>query len=369
MRFLPGPARQISQTSAMATWLFSGSAFSIVWSLGLLIAAQSRGRLRSALAPAGILFCAGVWLVSGGIFLSGSYPPLLFGFHLPTGYLIGPLVLYYARTILRSSAVLRGIDALHLLPAVAALASLVFYHTSSAEEQNIFRQGHPWFLALNAGLKVSVLIYKIVVTAMFLRTVPRDLRYLPLMILYGVIVLDLGVGVAGYLTNKKELIVASAAGLPAILYTAFLASCRWPEIIGSLRADVSRRRYEKTRLLGLDVGGVVEELRRLMEEEKAFSDEDLTLSGLARELGITPHQLSQILNERLQKSFSLFVNEYRVMEARELIAKEPQRSLLSVCHACGFNSKSSFNRAFRQICSETPQQFRQGLAILSGIEK
>ncbi len=97
--------------------------------------------------------------------------------------------------------------------------------------------------------------------------------------------------------------------------------------------------------------------------------QDLTLGGLASELGITPHQLSQILNERLEKSFSAYVNQYRVMEARELIAKEPDRSLLSVCHAAGFNSKSAFNRAFRQVCGETPQQFRHGLGILSGVEK
>ena len=70
----------------------------------------------------------------------------------------------------------------------------------------------------------------------------------------------------------------------------------------------------------------------------------------------------------MRMSFSLFVNEYRVTEARELIAKQPDRSLLSVCHAAGFNSKSAFNRAFRQVCGETPQQFRQGLGILSGVD-
>lgn len=357
----------------MATWLFSGAAFAAVWALGFLVAAHSRGHLRSALAPAGILLCAAIWMASGGTSLSGSFPAALFGFHLPTGFLIGPLVLYYARTILRSGDALRTLDVLHLLPAGLALISLLLYHGASAAEEDLMRQGSgaagAWFQALNLGLKISVLFYKIAVTIMFVRSVPRETRYLPLMVLYCAIIGDLMIGIAGYLTGTKELILASAAGLPAVLYGAFLASCRWPEIIGSLRADISRRRYEKTRLLGLNVGGVVEELRRLMEEEKAFSDEDLTLGGLASELGITPHQLSQILNERLEKSFSAYVNQYRVMEARELIAKEPDRSLLSVCHAAGFNSKSAFNRAFRQVCGETPQQFRQGLGILSDVDK
>lgn len=354
----------------MGPWLTSGAIFAFVWALGFLVAEHSAGRLRTAIAPAAVLGLGGVWLLSGGLFLSGNLPLWMYGFHLPAAFLIGPLVLYYARSILNPLP-LRGIDAMHAIPSAGAILCLMLFQSLSGEGQLSVFQGQGRlsvvFGAMNLGLKVSVLVYTAVVTVMFFRIVPRDSRYLPLLALYGAIIADLVVGIAGYAAGFRPLIAASAAGLPVILYAAFLASCRWPGMMGSLRADVSRQRYQKTRLLGMDVAGVVAELQRLMREEKAFSDEDVSLASLALELGIKPHQLSEILNERLHKSFSAYVNEYRVMEARELILKEPDRSLLSICHAAGFNSKSAFNRAFRQISGETPQEFKQSQKILSGI--
>lgn len=356
----------------MGAWLFSGAVFSLVWALGFLVSEHSAGRLRTAIAPAAILACAGIWLFAGGNSLSGSMQGMLFGFHLPSGFLIGPLVLYYARSMLNPGG-LRRLDILHALASLSAAACLLIYHTSSEQMQAAAVQGQSTlgvlFLIMNVGLKISVLLYTAVVTVMFVRIVPRESRYLPLLFLYCAIIADLVLGIAGYVFHLRGLILASAAGLPLILYAAFLAACRWPGMMGSLRADVSRQRYQKTRLLGLDVAGVVHELERLMQEEKAFSDEDLTLASLASELEIKPHQLSQILNERLQKSFSAYVNHYRVLEARALILKEPDRSLLSICHAAGFNSKSAFNRAFRQASGETPQQFKQSQKILSGIAR
>ena len=64
-------------------------------------------------------------------------------------------------------------------------------------------------------------------------------------------------------------------------------------------------------------------LREIMEVEKAFADEELSLKDLAGDLGISPHQLSQILNERIRKNFSTFVNEYRIDEAKKLLVEEP----------------------------------------------
>ena len=73
-----------------------------------------------------------------------------------------------------------------------------------------------------------------------------------------------------------------------------------------------------------------------MNDEKIFADEELTLPSLADELGISAHQLSEILNREIKKNFNTFINEYRVKEAKELLVDEPGRSILSVGIAAGF---------------------------------
>lgn len=216
----------------MATWLFSGAVFACVWGLGFLVAMHSRGRLREALAPAGILLASGIWLGSGAVFLSGNGLPALFGIHLPAGFLIGPLVLLYARFILRSQEGLRMSDALHAVPSLAAVFCLTWYHVSSPEDQAAAMQMQgsegALFALLNAGLKVSVLGYTAVVPAWFFRLIPREPRYLPLLFLYGAVIADLLIGIAGFASGHKALILASAAGLPPILYGSFLAACSPP---------------------------------------------------------------------------------------------------------------------------------------------
>jgi len=105
-----------------------------------------------------------------------------------------------------------------------------------------------------------------------------------------------------------------------------------------------------------------------MEVEKAFADEELSLKDLAGDLGISPHQLSQILNERIRKNFSTFVNEYRIDEAKKLLVEEPDRSILSVGIAAGFNSNTTFITAFSKHVGVSPGQYRKHNLNSSGGE-
>ncbi|MGE0441166.1 MAG: helix-turn-helix domain-containing protein [Gemmatimonadales bacterium] len=97
----------------------------------------------------------------------------------------------------------------------------------------------------------------------------------------------------------------------------------------------------------------------VMEERRPYLDPELTLDGLASQVGLPPNHLSQILNEAAGQHFYDFVNRYRVERAKVLLA-EPDggdRTLLSVAHEAGFNSKASFNRAFKRFTNQTPSQF------------
>ena len=102
-----------------------------------------------------------------------------------------------------------------------------------------------------------------------------------------------------------------------------------------------------------------------MIEEKLYCDEDLSLKGLSDQIYITPHQLSEILNERLGINFSRYINEFRVNEAIVMMKDEPERNLLSIGFAVGFNSKSAFYNACLKkefaVIAETRDSHPKGL--------
>lgn len=101
------------------------------------------------------------------------------------------------------------------------------------------------------------------------------------------------------------------------------------------------------------------ELLAFMEAEKPYLDAGLSLRKLAAQLGLSPNQLSWVINEGLGKNFNGLVNHYRVEEFKT-IARDPNRSNLTIvglAYECGFNSKTVFNTYFKQHTGLTPSEF------------
>jgi len=71
-------------------------------------------------------------------------------------------------------------------------------------------------------------------------------------------------------------------------------------------------------------------------------DSELNLKGLADRLSLTPHQLSEYLNERVKQDFRSFINSFRVEAAKRILIEEPEKSILTICYDVGFGSKSTF---------------------------
>lgn len=102
-------------------------------------------------------------------------------------------------------------------------------------------------------------------------------------------------------------------------------------------------------------------LHAFMEEEKPHLDPTLRLPDLAAKLGLTAHQLSQVVNEGFGVNFSEFINGLRIEEAKRLLADPRCREykLLTVAYEAGFRSKATFNQAFKKITGTTPSRFRE----------
>jgi AraC-like DNA-binding protein len=101
------------------------------------------------------------------------------------------------------------------------------------------------------------------------------------------------------------------------------------------------------------------QIERLMADERLYLEPELTLSDLARRLQTNASLLSAAVNRAFGKNFNDFVNEYRVEEVKRLLEdpKAKHLSLLGIGLECGFNSKSTFNRAFRKVTGVAPSEW------------
>lgn len=112
--------------------------------------------------------------------------------------------------------------------------------------------------------------------------------------------------------------------------------------------------------------GLTKKLALVMSQQKAFTDPDLKLSGLSKMLNVSPHQLSQLLNEHLENNFTTYINSYRIEEACSMITTDNRLTLEAIGYEVGFNSKSTFFTAFKKHTGMTPLSYQQqGIRLVS----
>lgn len=99
----------------------------------------------------------------------------------------------------------------------------------------------------------------------------------------------------------------------------------------------------------------------IMDNEKPYLIEDLSLQLLADKLNVHPKLLSTVINAELNCTFFDFVNKYRVAEVKKKLADTASinRTIMTIAFECGFNTKSAFNAIFRKFENVTPTEFRK----------
>ncbi len=162
----------------------------------------------------------------------------------------------------------------------------------------------------------------------------------------------------GYVTGNYKILLYTALYISVCLAGVYFIGQRYPRFLQLLKAEVTERRYKKYLLSKHDVNSIQLHLVDLMEKKNLYKDENLSLKILAECLNITSHQLSQLLNDKLQTNFHNFVNRYRIREAEKILLENPQRPILGIAYDVGFNTKSSFYDAFSRFTGKTPQRYR-----------
>ena len=102
-------------------------------------------------------------------------------------------------------------------------------------------------------------------------------------------------------------------------------------------------------------------IAQLLDIEKSYKNEDLSLQSLAKEMSIPAHQLSWVINKEMKVTFSELVNSRRVEEVKRRLAspEDADKTLLDIAFDSGFKTKTSFNRVFKKLTGQTPSEYRK----------
>jgi len=300
-------------------------------------------------------------------------------------FLFGTLLYFYARFLTAENHSFRKKGWLHFLPFVLQVGWLAsFYRLSSETKLSILQR----YLAVENPPPANTLYFVV-----FLLQICHMLIYTGLALaviknhaptIKGVSLSiekmslnwlrNLTIGFGGFVLLTLLYVIWLQLGFPysrtvdalvliamaSQIYLIGYMTLRQPEIFSGALSLKNAPKYEKSTLTPARAETYLHKLRHLMETEKLFTNSDLKLQNLAQKLDLSPHHLSQILNEKLGQNFFDFLNHYRIEEAKKyFIDTEKQRyTILSIALEVGFNNKASFNTAFKKHTGMTPSQFR-----------
>jgi AraC-like DNA-binding protein len=288
------------------------------------------------------------------------------------GLAVGPLLYLYLHAMLSDQRLGRRALA-HFAPfVVATLAMMPFYLRSAGDKLAWMRQwdGLPWYLALAGVVKLVVLLSYIYASYRLTQRVPSGSGLLPglrrlMRVWLASAALSIAALAMALLDVELPLSADTVDGIALMLFvfaTAFTAM-RLP--LGYRPQTLPppappKPRYASNKLSTADSGAFLARLTACMGRDQPYRNGELKLEELAEQVAMTPHELSQLINESCGTNFADYLNRHRV-EALKSALHDPAQagaSILDLAMLAGFNSKSAMNRVFKKSTGMTPGEFR-----------
>ncbi|UCC41016.1 MAG: helix-turn-helix domain-containing protein [Candidatus Aminicenantes bacterium] len=156
-----------------------------------------------------------------------------------------------------------------------------------------------------------------------------------------------------YFYQKKEFLILLILMQPFLILLIL-------KIAAKRKERLKLKRYKSAKLEKNKADEYLDKIVSLIEKEKMYRDTHLTISKLAKRASIQNAYISQIINIKLNKTFYDFINSYRVEEAKQIIKEKSYLKIQAIGYDVGFNSKSSFYKAFNKFVGMTPAEYRDG---------
>lgn len=313
--------------------------------------------------------------------------PSLFGFNVGYPFIYGPIFYIYTLLVTRKEEKFKLRLLLHFIPFVVVYLYASPFYLLSYDEKLVrikeFMTIVQWDMEIISVFKP---IHGILYTWLSLRIISEFserlkisfsnidkkkldwLKYLIMstMIVWVVVAIVILTGlILGYQDVFYDVIIYFFVSV--LIYAIGYGALNHAEVLNQTELEIDamqdqvKDKYEKSNLRDEDINRLKDDLLEIMRTKKLYLKNDLTLGNLADELGITNHNLSEVISKAFNKNFYDLINSYRVEEFKELV-KNPDYShysLLAVAFESGFSSKSSFNTIFKKLTETTPSEYRK----------
>jgi AraC-like DNA-binding protein len=312
------------------------------------------------------------------------------------GLLLGPLLYLYSRSVIYKNYVLTRNMWLHLLPFLLLLISSVYFYYLQPEAMQRYvsevrsRSGTPplhtlfsllvygqLFIYLYLSLQ-EIARYRQAIRERFSAIEHINLSWLTSTIVaFGIAMvlamLNSFIGLTPFIGYNEITLGAIIVALFIFINQVIFKALQQPQLFSGIETTGSekdafteeikpvQRKYATSSLSASERETYLQRLLELMSGEKLYLDPELSIEDLANRLALPVKTVSQVINESLQQSFFDFVNTFRINEAKVLLSNPADKKItvLEVMYKVGFNSKSSFNTAFKKLTQMTPTDFKR----------
>ncbi len=291
--------------------------------------------------------------------------------------LYGPLFYLYAQGVIFKDFKLSSRNLLHLIPYLLLTISLLSSPNLTRFQSEEIITDLPWQVYLiNALMYAHIFVYlgltykslwkyRLIIKNKYSQIDQINLDWLSSSLntfglLTFVSLIHNFITLAG---NRSVLIVTLLLLLIFIFYfvnKVILKALRQPEIFAGITQNESAK-YLGSNLTPDQIEEYQKQLVDLCSTEKPFLNPQVSLTDLSEKLSVSTKHLSQVINQSFNKSFFDFINTYRIQEAQQILKEsmDDKLTVLEVMYQAGFNSKSSFNTAFKKETGQTPTEFRK----------
>lgn len=320
--------------------------FSIISAVLLAIShfncSEYKGKLLSRLAGLALLVGLALIQLAHYQFLQGDNHFIHSPAYIALLFTVAPAFYFFSREVLKVDNASNPLLLLHALPLLISF---------------FLARQYALPFAFFIGTGYVVWLAKIVFDLREQRT-RFKLELFALIAMFLVALMVLLLGVALPLISETFFYSTYAVLIGLAFVVAVYTLMRFPNITSDV-SEAAQAVYASSTLKNVDSNALDLKLRQLMEVDRLYTQETLSLSHLAEQMDLNTHQLSEFINTRFKKSFSQLVREYRVNAAKEMLINEPQASVLSIGLSTGFTSQSNFYTAFREITGMPPGSFRK----------
>lgn len=290
------------------------------------------------------------------------------------GFLLAPLLFFYTVSLFNVKN-LKSIIYKHFITSIPALGIIIYWIFDDYRRKLLGYNNNSYItilIALQYLVYIFLLIYFLNENKLLIKAIKTTLQYKRIKFSVTLFIIQFLVTICLILENFSITILSSQY-LVFIIFGLLLTQLlmilyKWK--INSLFFRENDNLSHITLNTDSDFGAIkndsdyqiLQDLQKLMSEQKIYKDSNLNLNGLSSKLNVPEHTLSKILKDAFNLTYSQYISFQRLEETKKLLEEAHTNDLRinEIMYEVGFNSKSAFNKWFKKNTGFTPSEFKKG---------